>query len=67
MKTIHERFHEPYTAFGSVLHAGGRLLCVQGERFFAENMLSRVRSSANPLCVKVIGKRDIDRLDVRIG
>ena len=67
VKTIHERFHEPHTPFGGILDTGGRLLCVQSEGFFTEYMLTRIRRFSDPLRMEMIGKRNVDRFDIRIG
>ena len=58
--------HEQHALFRRVISALCRLLRIQSEGFFAENVLSRIRGLPDPFEVEVIGQGDVDSLDVPV-
>ena len=67
MEAIHESLHDEHALALGVMDGLLRLARIEGERLLAEHVLARVGGLADPLGVQVIGKRDIDGLDLTVG
>ena len=63
--------HEPFNRGATGAPAGGDDLVHLGDRqregFLAQHVLSGLQRAHRPLCVQVVGQRDVDDIDVRVA
>ncbi len=67
MRADHERFLYVTAAFVARSDEPFNLLRVQSDRFLTQDVLARLDGFDRPFHVDVIGQRNIDRVDFRVG
>jgi hypothetical protein len=67
VEAVHERLHEAYLVPFARFRHPPIVIQAAYQRLLAQDVLAGICRCDDPLCVKAIGKWEVDSFDVRVG